>query len=174
MVAYSFKERFITPIRVGLGLIGMGTHNGVEVPCEFVIDDATGKLAPFDPLTDLDPPVHPKRQTIRSVGKRRHARPGETLQLYYAMRTKACRKIGEARCTSVAGIRIWINEGRVSVDDYPALREADDLDIFAQADGFGDWADMREFWKGEHGDLKRLGPWTGVLIKWEPINEPSS
>lgn len=34
-----------------------------------------------------------KRQTIRAIGKRRHARPGESLQLYTGQRTKACRKL---------------------------------------------------------------------------------
>lgn len=34
-----------------------------------------------------------KRQTIRTIGKRRHARAGEPLQLYTGQRTKACRKL---------------------------------------------------------------------------------
>ena len=35
-----------------------------------------------------------KRQTIRAISRRRHAIPGETLQLYTGMRTKQCRLIG--------------------------------------------------------------------------------
>jgi len=96
-------------------------------------------------------------------------RPGERIQLYYGMRTKQCRLIGVGKCTSVAGIRIQFGRGIISVDDYPAIRDGD-LDAFAQDDGFKDWDDMGAFWRAEHGDdLHRLGPWTGVLIKWEPI-----
>jgi hypothetical protein len=34
-----------------------------------------------------------KRQTIRTLGKRSHAQPGNKLQLYTGMRTKQCRKL---------------------------------------------------------------------------------
>lgn len=80
MVAYSFKKRFVDPIRVGLSSVSLS----------------------FD--------CQPKRQTIRSIGKRRHARPGETLQLYTAMRTKQCRKIGDARCMGVEGVLLKWSE----------------------------------------------------------------
>lgn len=34
-----------------------------------------------------------KNHTIRRIGKRRHASPGEAIQLYTGMRTKFCRKL---------------------------------------------------------------------------------
>lgn len=68
MVAYSFKERFVKRIEVGL--------SGVSL--------------------SFDPP--PKRQTVRINGKRKHANTGDILQLYYAQRTKQCRLLGVARC----------------------------------------------------------------------------
>lgn len=52
--------------------------------------------------------------------------------------------------------------------DERAFDKTVELDAFAQRDGFADWADMREFWRAEHGDLKRLGPFVRVLILWEP------
>jgi hypothetical protein len=59
MVAYSFKDRFIVPISLGLNI-------------------------PYDVDHVVDVDAGPKRQTIRAIGLRRHARPGETLQLYHA------------------------------------------------------------------------------------------
>lgn len=136
MVAYSFQKRFVEPIRWGLGL---------DIP--------DGVLAP-------------KRQTIRAEGKKRHARPGELIQLYYGLRTKHARRIGVARCTSVSGIRIQVGLGIISVDDYPAIRDDADLDAFAQLDGFADWPDMRQFWIDNHVGVQ----FTGLLIKWEPLS----
>jgi hypothetical protein len=144
MTAYSFKSRFVDPIKCGLGL----------------------------PVDDIGALVRPKLQTIRAIGRRRHARPGETVQLYTAMRTKQCRKIGDGRCVRVDPIRIHVEGGRIAIcpgtPDKRAFDKASDLDSFAQRDGFADWADMREFWREEHGDLKRLGPFVGVIILWSP------
>lgn len=151
MVAYSFKRRFVVPISLGLGL-------------SYPLDDIEG---------DIIVASRPKLQTIRAIGKRRHARAGETLQLYTAMRTKQCRKIGDAKCVRVDPIRINVEGGRVAIapgtSDARAFDKSCDLDAFAQRDGFADWADMREFWREEHGDLKRLGPFVGALIMWSPM-----
>jgi len=146
MVAYSFKERFIKPIEVGLSSVRLS----------------------FDP--------EPKTQTIRGIGKKRHARPGENVQLYYAQRTKQCRLLGVARCLAAPGIRIFVKQERVEIEAIPHMAEnartltmAATLDRFAISDGFGDWADMRQFWIDEHSELVRLGPFVGVLVRWEPI-----
>jgi hypothetical protein len=148
MVAYSFKRRFVVPISLGLGL-------------SYPLDDIEG---------DIIVASRPKLQTIRAIGRRRHARVGETLQLYTAMRTKQCRKIGDGKCVRVDPIRINVEGGRVVIAprsaDERTFDKQSDLDAFAQRDGFGDWADMREFWRAEHGDLKRLGPFVGVIILW--------
>ena len=148
MVAYSFKKCFVAPIQVGLGI-----YRG---------DEETALRAAWPAA---------KRQTIRAIGKRRHARPGETLQLYTAMRTKQCKLIGKARCIAVLPIRIMVNEHSMPVEvdgrhvgvgshDYPGgLRE------LAQLDGFEHAEDMHAFWKAEHG----LGEFSGVLIKWAPL-----
>jgi hypothetical protein len=144
MVAYSFKKQFIDPILVGLGVQVHHEPGGAHV-------------------------YHPKRQTIRAIGKRRHARPGETIQLYTAMRTKQCRKLGEARCVSVEPISVWIEPGRVAVEGHEAI-DGIGLDDFARLDGFASWSDMATFWMNEHGQIVRAGPFVGVLIKWERID----
>lgn len=138
MVAYSFKKRFVEPIRWGLGL-------GLD------LSDGCVRIG------------EPKRQTIRAVGKRRHARPGETLQLYTAMRTKQCEKIGLARCTSCDPI--FINVFDTHLEFLRFAPEPVGLDAFARADGFENAAEMHAFWAKEHG----LGWFKGVLIKWVPL-----
>lgn len=102
-----------------------------------------------------------KRQTIRVFGKRRHARPGESLQLYTGMRTKACRKLVDPDpvCTFAAVVYICRGIG------YPAVliagHETPDPDAFARADGFDDFCAMLD-WFGKWDGL----PFDGVLIKW--------
>lgn len=149
MVAYSFKKRFIGPILTGLGIT---LHS----------------------FADLPPPgrSYPKRQTIRAMGKRRHARPGGVIQLYTAMRTKQCRKLGEARCVSVEGVLLkWSGWPYFSTFDLKdgrrvgSTRRIKDMEEFARLDGFPDFAAMKKFWADEHGGAT----FEGVLIKWEKI-----
>lgn len=147
MVAYGFKRRFIQPIRAGLRLDGW--PNGAIYDGE------------------------PKFQTIRAprTGRGRHARPGEELQLYYAMRTKHCLLIGKARCASVDQIDLAFRQRRrsdwVRISSMPhKIDRPFDLDVFARSDGFEDWADLRAFWREEHPDVDDF---SGVLIKWAPL-----
>lgn len=115
-----------------------------------------------------------KRQTIRARRKR-HARKGEALQLYTAMRTKNCRLIGRAICASVEGVRLdfvknsvaWWALDAEGPDDAGIYTSRADLDHFAQQDGFKNWAEMRAFWDAEHGDEgNTIGYFEGVLISW--------
>lgn len=157
MVAYSYKGRFVAPIRVGLGL---------------PVQDEHRELGGYQPGQI----IKPKTQTIRSNGKKRHARPGETVQHYHAQRSPKCFKIGEGKCISVDEIRLFI-QGEIIVINrdkgdgwmqQERIGAPNDLDSFAVKDGFSDWADMRAFWLEEHaGELKHLGPFVGVLIRWE-------
>lgn len=152
MVAYSYKGRFVAPIRVGLGL---------------PVHDEHRELGGYQPGQI----IRPKTQTIRASGRRRHARSGETLQHYCGMRTMKCFKIGEACCTAASEIRIFVHDGRVLVKPTGRVvefRKPSELDAFARTDGFADWAAMRAFWLEEH-DGKHLGPFVGVLIQWEPL-----
>jgi hypothetical protein len=149
MVAYSYKARFVAPIRVGLGLPVLDVHYEL------------GGYLPGQP-------IRPKRQTIRANGRRRHARPGETLQHYHGMRTTRCFKIGDARCKSISDVRLYVHAEWIWIKGEAELRKGRQLDAFARDDGFDDWAGMRAFWLEEH-DGKHLGPFVGVLIKWEPL-----
>lgn len=113
-----------------------------------------------------------KRQTMRAVGRKRHADPGDELQLYQGQRTKQCRLLGAARCVRIRDVILRFDShvgDSVSVfNDY----DTDEmvygllLDAFARRDGFADWAELRGFWLREHGLPPR---WAGYLIEWEPI-----
>jgi hypothetical protein len=118
-------------------------------------------------IDNIDLGVVPKRHTIRA-DRKRHARPGEELQLYRGMRTRGCFLIGRARCTSIStitlvfrgeAIGVWIDGTRTAA----SLRARN---AFARSDGFNDWAGLVEFWKENHGPL---GSWDGVIIRWEPL-----
>ena len=101
-----------------------------------------------------------KRQTIRATAR---CKPGDTLSLRewsgrpYRSKQSLLR---EATCTSVSHVGIGTggveSNGRVMLFGSPA---ADD---FARADGFADFAEMREWFQGAHGL-----PFLGELISWE-------
>jgi len=153
MVAYSFKGRFVAPIRAGLCLPVLHEHYEIG-------GYHPGQL------------IRPKRQTIRAKGKRRHARPGELIQLYHGQRSPNCFEIGEARCVRADQIRLLFRSEIIEVIRHDAASSLIDkpgaLDTFARADGFQDWPDMRAFWLDEHKG-KQLWPFVGVLIQWEPL-----
>lgn len=147
MSAYSFKRRLVNPIRVGLCLdpiFQIGKHE----------------------VSEMEAPIRPKRQTIRAEGKRRHARPGEIVQLYHGMRTKQCFKIGDGRCTSVALITMEIGTHTLFIRIDGEQIGSGYIHDFARADGFEHSEDMLAFWHAEHPDVFRF---KGVLIKWEPL-----
>ena len=113
-----------------------------------------------------------KRQTIREPrgGRGRHARVGDGLQLYTGMRTRACRKLGDATCAEVREVVLDFAQDRVVLDDAIELETGVELCGFAALDGFGDppsqlssWGYMRRWWGHTHSgqDVFR-----GVLIGW--------
>lgn len=115
-----------------------------------------------------------KRQTIRA-DRRRHARPGEQLQLYTGMRTKHCRLILRATCESITPVRLRLHRafGPMTFIVGDRLLSVDEMEEFAQADGFGAEGygvlDMTSFWFEQHGKGAEKIDFRGVLIRWCPI-----
>lgn len=104
-----------------------------------------------------------KRNTIRQNANRRHVRAGENLQLYYAQRTKQCRKILKIDpvCKDTKPIAITVGKSKLTsirIDGKPVS----DLDAFALSDGFNDAKDMHAFWLESYG----TGKFTGTIIYW--------
>lgn len=120
-----------------------------------------------------------KLHTVRAPrgGKMAHAKPGDTVYLYYGMRTKQCTKLAEGTCTKVESI--LITNDNVTIEGRRL--SAEERDAFAHSDGFrhtdqfsnnraGCWEMMLEFWKKEHGEIGTAGPvvfFRGVIIHWE-------
>lgn len=108
-----------------------------------------------------------KTQTVRGRRKR-HARPGEALQLYTGMRTKCCELIGRATCDKVVPIDLHFTEGEsndfIELDGV-RLTGARLFD-FARADGFEAWPELREFWRVQHGPVILF---EGVMIEWKDL-----
>lgn len=109
-----------------------------------------------------------KRQTIRAEGKRRHARPGEPMQIYFGMRTRHARKIiADPVCVGVDKVEIVVsgaapaNIAGIVVNGVPLPRIA--FNRFAITDGFASIADFGAYWFETHGE----GRFHGVMIRWE-------
>lgn len=108
-----------------------------------------------------------KTQTIRKVPKRERDMPKVGNELVAAEWTGAPyrskqRVLGHGIITRVAKIKIttngfehWEEEG------HGIRRNGATLDAFAQADGFKNFDDMKDWFKQTHGL-----PFTGILIQW--------
>ena len=111
--------------------------------------------------------VGTKRQTIRRprIGRHRHARDGEKVQLYTGLRTKAVTLLGVAECLGIASVRLNFLRDRITVDDGACwhLCAPERLDAFARNDGLEDWADMKATFREIHGDMIEF---FGTIIYW--------
>jgi hypothetical protein len=109
-----------------------------------------------------------KTHTVRA-DRKRHARPGEELQLYSGMRTQHCKLIMRARCIDVKpivivpkrGLGAFVTIGR----EFPGITPDD----FARSDGFRCWADLCDFWDKHHPGVDEF---SGVIIFWSSPAPP--
>jgi hypothetical protein len=97
-----------------------------------------------------------KCQTIRKARKN-PIQTGCKLQLYTGQRTSACRKLKDARCSSVKDVEI--GDYYISIDGKSLAPKF--ADHFARKDGFPDRHAMISFFKNQYGL-----PFLGVLIEW--------
>jgi hypothetical protein len=116
-----------------------------------------------------------KPHTIRALRKRNrkglfHGEPcsvGESLQLYYGMRTSSSRKLADAICTTVTPIHItqklddrhWLYKGEVS-GSIITWRKT----LLSTSDGFDDFDAMLAWFENTH-DL----PFKRFLIEWKLV-----
>lgn len=114
-----------------------------------------------------------KTQTIRKVGRKRHARPGERLTMTTGDRLHS--PIGSAICANVQPITLNFEKttkgGRRlaahvvigSPEGGATVIRTPDLDTFAQSVGFDSWDDLCAFWRATHGAQDAFD---GLLIQW--------
>lgn len=102
-----------------------------------------------------------KAVTIRDVGKRRHARKGEALQLYTGQRTTSCRKLlaTDPVCTGVQPINFYGTAG-VWLNGWMTESE---IETLARLDGFEDGEAFLAFHQSPKGQVRHK-----LLIEWEP------
>ncbi|QXN68023.1 hypothetical protein [Microcystis phage Mwe-Yong1] len=110
-----------------------------------------------------------KRQTVRRNGAKRHARPGERVQLYQGLRTRFAQKIiDDPVCVGVDDITIEVStdvETRIGwIEINGQQLDADAMQAFALADGFRGLPVFGRFWMLTHG----AGLFFGVVIRWDP------
>ncbi len=105
-----------------------------------------------------------KRQTIRKRRKDgRDPKPSDTLHFFTAMRTKACRRLGRATCTSVDPVYVGVAGIKIGCDWIDVADE----DVFARADGFASAAELIDWFSRTHGL-----PFEGLLIRWGDLSPP--
>jgi hypothetical protein len=98
-----------------------------------------------------------KRQTIR-LPRKRHARPGEAIQLFTGSRMRPVR-VGAAICVRVHDVRLDFSEHTVILDDAMTIDAEDGfeaLNAFAVRDGFTPGAHLAQrgnLGLGIHGPL---------------------
>jgi hypothetical protein len=120
-----------------------------------------------------------KGGTIRG-NRKRHARPGEELQLYRGMRTKQCVLIARKQCLTVEPITLDFWKHQFFFGDRALSTHATDgriltshaaLERFARFDGFSSLAEMVEFWRPPQLKIstRESQPWLvfrGWHIRW--------
>lgn len=111
-----------------------------------------------------------KTQTIR-LPRKRHARPGEALQIFTGPRMRPTR-VGGAVCQESRLIRLDFAAGLVILDDAITIEGDEALSAFAISDGFrpperhldvSPWAYMGRWWGVTHPDQPVF---SGALITW--------
>lgn len=111
--------------------------------------------------------VYPKTHTVRAIGRKRHARTGEKVQLYTGLRTKAAKKIGEATCNRTAPIVLEFGDLGVWITIDGKRLSKDQTHDFAHSDGFRTLDEFMMFWADNHDCPTK---WSGIIIYWEAQN----
>lgn len=102
-----------------------------------------------------------KTQTIRQTFR---GRAGCLLQLYTGQRTKACRKLVEPDPVCTDATYIGLTAKGITLAD--TSRFPGDIDDFARADGFTDYAAMWRWFS----ETYMTASFTGVVIRWRPAD----
>ena len=110
-----------------------------------------------------------KRQTIRRAGfKWKSVKVGDKLTLYTGLRTKACRKLGEAIVKSIGKIVLHERDticGITRDGEYPLTYN--EMDILAKLDGFEAVDDFWDFFNAHY----HTRPIEMVVIRWADFKE---
>lgn len=92
-----------------------------------------------------------KRSTIRPIRTRRPTVVGDTLHLFYGLRTKHTRRLGKHTCISVTPIVIFENAVVLNINGQWAKLTMQSVENMAESDGFASVNDFINFFKCEYG-----------------------
>ncbi len=146
MPALNFQKQFVRAVELG-SLVREAKTWEPDRSLASIREEMASDFPDEFPLS-----LNPKFQTIRAYRKDgRDPKPGDTLYLFTAMRTKQCRKLGEVTCSGVVNVRVG-KDSALST----SLRNA-----FARTDGFRDYLEMLQWFEKTHGL-----PFKGLLIRW--------
>ncbi|WP_083664408.1 hypothetical protein [Herminiimonas arsenitoxidans] len=118
--------------------------------------------SPFVPMIEAGQKPHTIR-AFRTDGK--DPEPGDTLHLYYGLRTKSVRLLAAEPCQYATEIMIQPSAGNV----YHVLLggrplEQYEIEQLARNDGFTDASQFMRYFESQH-----TLPFKGLLIGWNPI-----
>lgn len=102
-----------------------------------------------------------KTRTIRSIGRRRHPSPGDTVRLFIGLRTPRARLIAQGICTANTHVSLRFYGGAL-VGGTIGRQRITRPDEFAVLDGFADAKQMGAYFASWHG----AGNFEGVMIEW--------
>ena len=114
-----------------------------------------------------------KRQTIRKAGKKwENVKVGDKLTLYTGLRTKECRKLGEAEVKSIEDIKLYIEYNHYRDTYYTEIlidnKIPTDCEInkLVKADGFRNIYYFLKFFQDHYGNNFK-----GKIIKWKKFRK---
>ena len=118
-----------------------------------------------------------KRQTIRRASQKwENVKAGDKLTLYTGLRTKQCRKLGEAKVASVHVVMFDTNNNKIFI--FSPLGFLGCVEIaenearsIAVKDGFVLYDDFWNFFKKQYG---RSGFLRMVIIRWHDFKRQSA
>lgn len=109
----------------------------------------------FSPQFAEDVAAGRKTQTIRQTAR---VKAGQVIQLYTGQRTRACKKLGDAECIDCT--YVGLTARGITLGDVSKFPR--NMDEFARADGFENYAAMWAWFSGRY----KTTSFTGVVIRW--------
>ena len=105
-------------------------------------------------------PLVERREKTQTIRRGDRIRPGQRLQLYRGMRTKACRKIVTPDPVCIDATYVELTARGVTLGDKSLFPR--DIDEFARLDGFDDYAAMWAWFSERY----KTTSFTGQVVRW--------
>lgn len=112
-----------------------------------------------------------KRQTIRRASSKwKNVKVGDKLTLYTGLRSKQCRKLGEAFVESIEDVAFGAGICSIAQGHWERLLTDGEVDELARRDGFDDVYDFWQFFDAHYPER----PIRMKVIRWKDFKEASN